>query len=130
MQKIPERPAQAKPGPPEAPWIKKGADSAEDSEKKVDDDRNQSLSQTAKEKSSASGGDQVPTGSTQESMREPGGGSQIVNFGWYPWSSYNEAWGWICNGKIDLGELLQRCDMRDKQLQKFTAWFYHKQMGK
>ena len=78
----------------------------------------------------ASGVNQVPTGSTQESMREPDDGCQIVNFGWYPCSSYNEARNWICNGKIDLNELLQRCDMRGKQLQKFMAWFYQKQLGK
>ena len=130
MQKIPEKPVQEKPGPPEAPRAKQGADSAKESEVKVDNDQDQSLTQSVKETSSAGGGNQVQTGSTQESMVEPDGGSRLMNFVWYPWQSYNESRNWICNGKTDLGELLQRCDLRDKQLQKFTARFYQKQQGK
>ena len=121
-QKIPEKPTEAKPKPPVAPWMARGASKAEE-------DRNQSPSQTTKETSSESVVSQVPAGQTQESLRYPEDGGRIMGFGRYPGASYNEAWGWICEGKIDLDGLLQRCGVMDGQVLKFTTWAHRKQQG-
>ena len=93
---------------------------------KVEYNQNQSSSQTMKETSSASRVNQVPAGPTQESMRNPDGGSQMTGFGLYPGATYNEVWSWITQGEIDLNMLLQRCGMMGGKLQKIMVWYIRK----
>ena len=124
-QKIPEKPVEAKPAPPVAPWMTQGASMDEEKRSKNEEDRKQSSSQTMKETGPESGINQatiVPEGQIQESMRDLEDGSQMMGFRWYPGATYNDVWGWICQGKIDLNVLLQQCDMMGGQLRKFMAW--------
>ena len=45
-----------------------------------------------------------------------------MNFGRYPGSTYNEAWSWICAGRITVNVLLSGCDLLDARVLNFTNW--------
>ena len=99
---------------------------------KNEGDQKPPSSQTVKETGSESGINPttiVPAGQIQDSMRDLEDGSQLMGFGWYPWAACNDVWGWICQGKIDLKILPQRCDMADRQLRKFTGRYFRKLQG-
>ena len=97
LPRNPEKPVEAKPKPPVAPWIAKEASKENGNGEKAEDDQNQRSSQTMKERSiaPASVSSQVPVGHAQESAMCFEEGSQVVGPGRYPGSTYYEAWSWI-----------------------------------
>ena len=126
LQKIPEKPVDAKPKPPVAPWIAKVESREYENGKKAEGDRNPCSSQAMKETSSATASvvSQVPAGYSQESMRCFGEGSQVMCLGRYPGATYNEAWIWICAGKINVNILLNWYDMVDLKVLNFMNWIH------
>ena len=97
LRMIPEKPVEAKPKPPVAPWLTKKASQENENEEKAEDDQNQCYSQAMKETSLAptSVNSQGSARQTQESERCLEEGSQVMGFGRYQGAKYNDVRSWI-----------------------------------
>ena len=126
LQSIPEKPVEAEPKPPVAPWLTKTASQENGKEKKAEDDQKQCSSQTMKETNlaPASVNSQGSGGQTQESARCLAEGSQVMGSGWYPGGTYNEVWSWICAGKININGILIGSDLMGARALNFMNWMH------
>ena len=113
QQRIPDRPVQTKPPPPEAPCILQGVRSVQESERGVENSPNQYGGAADGDANSASGSNQI----SDE-------GNHTLNFGWNIHASYNEAWSWISSSSANMNDLLRGCDFNEDSVQMFIGWIH------
>ena len=132
LHKIPERPAEPKPGPPKAPGIVRKTSQESDSGKKTEDDPSQGSKQTMPEKRVAPV--KVPSqeaiiAQTLENTVWLQEGSQVLGFGNYQSYTYREAWNWICSGAVNLSGIFQGYSMVGEKMLNFMNWMYRLQQA-
>ena len=132
LEQIPERPAEPKPGPPEAPKVVKAASQASENVM-TSSKTNQRHKQTMPERNVApanvsSAGTGTPTPLDEMWTQE---GGQLLGFGYLRAYSYREVWGWICDGTVTMNALVQGNNWMSKDVLDFLSWMQrlHQLMG-
>ena len=123
QEQIPERPAEAKPGPPEAPKMVKAAMQASGN-LMTSSNTNQWQTQTMPERkeapASVSNAGTVAQSPLEEMWTLEGG--RLIGFGYLRSYSYREVWSWICDGTVTMQGLARENNWMNKALIDFLSW--------
>ena len=130
LGQIPERPAEPKPGPPEAPRVAKAA-SPEIENVTTADSTNQLSMQTMPESHVAPARVSIPetVAQTPQGVIWMQEGSRLLGFGSFHEYTYREAWNWICAGTVNTNNLIQGSSLASKEVLDFLGWMQRLQQA-